>query len=388
MISLYVPCYNGAAWLERCIDSLLAQTVSVQELLVVDDGSTDESAAIARRRERPVRLVQHERNRGLAVARNTALAHATGEIVASVDADVCASPTWLNHLLEGFDSPRTAAVGGKLMEARQERLADRWRAVHMAQHAGDFPLLNPPVLPGANMAVRKSVVQRLGGYEESFRTNYEDADLKVRLLEVGYQTRYTPAAVAQHLRTDTASSVLRTYWGWLRPPFQRQGSFTSFDRLLLKQTANTDFATQALWTDFSGSLPQLAYLSLLVMLAFPMADVAHAARDARERDDEALATRFAASATALTHRLPQALATCSPRLAAHLPADLSAVDWWSAPRDASTSQSSADASAIATAVADGLQQLPRAWWPAIQDSRDLLAAEEGWPVSAAAGSRR
>ncbi|MGH2352530.1 MAG: glycosyltransferase family 2 protein, partial [Chloroflexota bacterium] len=210
-VSGYIPCYNGAAWLADCLDALLAQTRPFDELLVIDDGSIDDSAAIARRYGPGVRLVQHPRNLGLAVARNTALASTTGDVLASVDADVRASPTWLAHLLDAFRSPRVAAAGGRLLEARQERLADRWRAAHMAQHAGDFPLLNPPVLPGANVAVRQDVARELGGYDESFRTNYEDADFQHRLAAAGYLCRYEPAALAYHLRTDSASTVLRTY---------------------------------------------------------------------------------------------------------------------------------------------------------------------------------
>src|SRR5437773_11220393 len=97
-VSVYVPCYNGAAWLAECLDSLLAQDVSADEILVVDDGSTDSSAQIARGYGPPVRLVQHGRNRGLAVARNTALSEARHDLVASVDADVRATKQWLGRL--------------------------------------------------------------------------------------------------------------------------------------------------------------------------------------------------------------------------------------------------------------------------------------------------
>ena len=327
-VSLYVPCYNGAAWLAECLEALLAQSRPADEVLVVDDGSTDDSAAIARSYGTRLRLLSHPRNLGLAVARNTALGACAGEIVASVDADVRASTTWLSRLLEGFTAPRVAAVGGRLVEQNQSTLPDRWRAAHMGQHAGDLPLLNPPVLPGANVAVRRDLVRALGGYDESFRTNYEDADLQHRLLARGYLCRYQPGAVAFHLRRDSAQSVLRTYWGWLRPPFERQGAYRNEGELARKDEASAGFAGRALWQDFSGGDPEVAYLSLLVLLAFPAADRAHAARRALEAGDTAGGARFAIGARAWSAAAPLALRDRSPALAACVGGDLSYLSWW------------------------------------------------------------
>ncbi|MBI3970052.1 MAG: glycosyltransferase family 2 protein [Chloroflexi bacterium] len=379
--SVYVPCYNGEAWLAECLDALLGQTRQFDELIVVDDGSTDSSAAIARGFGPRVRLVQHERNRGLAVARNTALAEATGDVVASVDADVRASPAWLAHLLSGFDSPRTAAAGGKLIEACQDRLADRWRAAHMAQHSGDFPLHNPPALPGANVAVRRDVIRALGGYSEAFRTNYEDVDLQHRWEAVGYRSSYVPSAVAYHLRTDTASSVLRTYWSWLRPLFERQGAFRDWTGLKAKLAANAEFARRALWQDFSGGAPALAYLSLLVLLAFPAADLAHAARLAWAAGDQAKARRLVFAARVWLERLPRALVNRSPALAGTIGEDVAQVQWWvwlEAPPSAPTDEPQAEIAALLCDLQYEIESLPRAWWPAVEDARARLAEEETW----------
>jgi hypothetical protein len=392
-VSLYVPCYNGAPWLADCLGALLGQTRPADEILVVDDGSTDESAAIAGGFAPGVRLVSHPRNLGLAVARNTALAAARGEIVASVDADVRVASTWLSRLLGAFCSPRIAAAGGRLREAYQERLADRWRAAHMAQHAGDFPLQNPPVLPGANVAVGRDAVRAIGGYDETFRTNYEDADLQHRLLAAGYLCRYEPGAVAYHLRTDTAASVLRTYWGWLRPPFERQGAFRDRAGLVAKAKANAGFAGRALWQDLGGGEPQLAYLSLLVLLAFPGADLAHAARRAAEGGDSPRAAALAGAAAAWVRRIPETLRPRSPALAASVGADLARLAWWAVgpspgppgqtpPPGDSGQQTTGDVEPLLAEVWTAVAGLSRAWWPAIERARERLAVEEGWPIEA------
>ncbi len=365
-VALYVPCYNGAAWLHDCLTALLAQNRPADQVAVVDDGSTDGSAEIARSFAPRVRLISHDANRGLAVARNTALSELDCDVLASVDADVCAAPDWLRHLLAGFDSPRTAAVGGKLLEAHQTRVADRWRARHMAQHAGDFPRRNPSVLPGANVALRREVVRALGGYDESFRTNYEDADLQHRLIERGYHCRYTPEAVAFHQRADTARSVLRTYWGWLRPADERMGLFSSRDGLARRRARLLESARRMLWDDMADGEPALGYLSLAVALLFPLADAHHAALLAETRRNDARTRELLSGGAGWLAAL-----RTTPRTA-WVADDLRALEWWPAARfDVEPVQSSADLRAA-------LDALPAAWWPALGRARNALAAEEGW----------
>ena len=93
-ISVIIPVYNAATTLHHCLESLDRQTYRKLELLFIDDGSTDDSLKMltcyAARNTDPVRVIRvlhHERNRGVAAARNTALAHATGDYIYYVDAD-------------------------------------------------------------------------------------------------------------------------------------------------------------------------------------------------------------------------------------------------------------------------------------------------------------
>jgi glycosyltransferase involved in cell wall biosynthesis len=96
-ITVYIPAYNVARFLPTAIESLLAQTLVPAEIVIVDDGSKDDSASVAQRYPQ-VTVVRHERNSGLAAARNTAFRVARGEFVASLDADCVAEPTWLEKL--------------------------------------------------------------------------------------------------------------------------------------------------------------------------------------------------------------------------------------------------------------------------------------------------
>ena len=212
-ISVYIPAYNVARFLPRSIESVFGQSLAPAEVLVVDDGSTDNSAEIAGSYH-TVTVVRHESNRGLAAARNTAFRSARCKFVASLDADCVADRTWLANLAPHLGDPDVAGVGGALAEGVQVALADRWRQAHMPQQWGPTSLRNPKFLFGCNNVFRKSAVMDVGGYDESMRTNGEDCDLSRRLRARDWQLIYDPSARATHLRADTMCSILDNYWRW------------------------------------------------------------------------------------------------------------------------------------------------------------------------------
>lgn len=213
-VSLYIPAYNAEAFLVGCLESVLAQTLPPDEILVIDDGSQDYTAMIAA--HFPVTYIRHAGNRGLAAARNTAVRAARNEIVASLDSDCVPQPGWLERLAAHFADPKVAAVGGKLVERVQDSVADRWRAVHMQQHWGEQQVRNPRFMFGNNIALRKSVVAESGWYDERLRTNGEDSNMSTRIAALGYDTFYEPSAVVHHMRRDTVDSVLETFWRYRR----------------------------------------------------------------------------------------------------------------------------------------------------------------------------
>jgi glycosyltransferase involved in cell wall biosynthesis len=212
-ITVYIPAYNVAQFLPTAIESLLAQTLAPAEIVVIDDGSKDDSASVAQRYPR-VTVVRHERNGGLAAARNTAFRLARGEFVASLDADCVAEPTWLEKLSQHLTEVKIAGAGGLLREGVQNSIADRWRAAHMRQEWGATPVRNPKFLFGCNNIFKRAAVLEAGGYDETMRTNGEDCELSRQLYARNWELLYDPAAQATHLRCDSVKSILDTYWRW------------------------------------------------------------------------------------------------------------------------------------------------------------------------------
>jgi cellulose synthase/poly-beta-1,6-N-acetylglucosamine synthase-like glycosyltransferase len=209
----YIPVYNGAQFVGPNIEGMLSQTHPMDEILVIDDASSDATGEIAAKYP-SVTVIRHPVNKGVAGGRNTALRAARNELVAAFDADCVASPTWLASLLPHLEDPKVAGAGGRLVEGVQRTMADRWRQARMAQEWGPNFIRNPQFLYGCNTLFRKSVILEAGGYDESMRTCGEDPDICARLRKRGFDLVYEPAALATHFRRDTTRSVLDMYWRW------------------------------------------------------------------------------------------------------------------------------------------------------------------------------
>lgn len=255
-ISAYIPCYNAAAYLEPTIQALLNQTRPPDELLIIDDGSTDRTVEIASRY--PVRVIRHESNRGLAAGRNTAFANARHELVAAVDADVIVEPQWLETLAEAFSDDAVAGSSGRLLEDYRDTPADSWRAAHLAQDLGEQRIEmawpTPKRLGGFGSIFRKEAVARMGGYDLRYRTNYEDVDLCTRLLRAGHKLVFDPRAVAHHMRRDTGSSIVRTAWRW---EFYSHYYSGGYNNIALKVLLNFRYARVLVWQHLKEGKPEL-----------------------------------------------------------------------------------------------------------------------------------
>ena len=208
-VSAYVPCYNCAKYLGVVLSGLEKQTYKPVEIIVVDDGSSQDVKSIAE--VHGARYVRHTTNMGLAAARNTGVKASSAEVVASVDADVVAGPSWLETLMKWVDVGY-AGAGGKLIEINCATLPDRWRCINMRQYPESQKPLKNVMLAGSNTVFRRDYLGM--GYDEKFRTNGEDMDMDRRILAAGGTLVYEPRAVAYHLRSDTYFSVARNIWAW------------------------------------------------------------------------------------------------------------------------------------------------------------------------------
>ena len=205
-VSVVVCSYNGARTIQDTLDGLSRLDYPDFEIIVVDDGSRDATATIARRYD--CRLIQTP-NRGLASARNAGLAAATGEIVAYIDDDAYPDRHWLRYLAASFMSTSHAGVGGpNIAPPGDGFIAD---CVARAPGGPIHVLLSDREaehIPGCNMAFRKECLEAIGGFDPQFRTAGDDVDVCWQLQERGWTLGFHPAALVWHHRRNS----VRTYW--------------------------------------------------------------------------------------------------------------------------------------------------------------------------------
>jgi GT2 family glycosyltransferase len=214
-VSVVVVNYNGAGVLEGCLRALLEDSSAVEaEILVVDNASSDDSAEVAKRlaaEHDSIRLIRSPTNRGYAGAVNVALPEARGDHVAVLNMDVVVSPGWLDPLVSLLEAKPEAAVAcplillesdpGKINAAGQNLNKtglgfNRWLGKER-EVAGDEPV---PLtgLHGAAFLIRRDLLERLGGWDESGFLYYEDVELSWLLRIVGSEIWCAPASTVVH----------------------------------------------------------------------------------------------------------------------------------------------------------------------------------------------
>jgi glycosyltransferase involved in cell wall biosynthesis len=213
-VSVVVCNYNGASTLDETLSSLENLCYPDYEIVYVDDGSTDESLAIAERHRRRVRIIA-QKNQGLSVARNVGAEAATGEIVAYIDSDAHADPDWLRHLVTSMESGNYAAAGGPNLTPASDGLTaqfiafcpgnptyvlkDNVRAEHIA---------------GVNMAFRRDILLHLGGFDPVHTRAGDDVDICWRIEDARFSLAFSPAAIVWHHRRPSIRTYLRQQFGY------------------------------------------------------------------------------------------------------------------------------------------------------------------------------
>ena len=213
-VSVIVASYNGGRTLPACLDSLERLNYPNYEIIVADDGSTDDTPQTVKKHPN-VRYLHHDQNLGLSVARNTGIAAATGEIVAFTDSDCRADEDWLYYLVGDLLDSDFAGIGGhNFLPPDDSSVA----AAVLVSPGGPAHVMltdrQAEHIPGCNMAFYKWALDEIGGFDPIFRKAGDDVDVCWRLQQHSCKIGFSPAGFVWHYRRPTIRAYLKQQNGY------------------------------------------------------------------------------------------------------------------------------------------------------------------------------
>lgn len=210
-ISAYIPCLNCAATIGQTIQSLLSQTIPVDEIFVLDDGSTDNSREVALQLK--VRLIANSRTEGRGAVRARAMTEASNELVLACDAGKNLAPDFCRQALAWMRSPNTVAAFGVVHQSQAKNAVDRWRGRHLYKTNAQQSVNRRASLITGGVMMRRSAVLSAGNFDARARHS-EDLELGQRLLDLGYDIVSDPNMIIWSDHHNTLRQVLDRHRRW------------------------------------------------------------------------------------------------------------------------------------------------------------------------------
>jgi glycosyltransferase involved in cell wall biosynthesis len=208
-VSIVVITYNAVDDLKECLRSLEKQEYKQIEVLVVNDASTDDTLEFLQRFNGPsatsISVITNKANLGVAGARNVGIQHATGEIIAFIDADCIADYTWVSELVKGYFYEGVVAVGGGILD---KGVTNIWE---LCDKGHDFVAVKEgyvTYIQGCNMSFKSSVLRDYM-FNDEIKYGYEETLLCDQLIADGLKIYFRPQAAVYHKHRSTVTSSLR-----------------------------------------------------------------------------------------------------------------------------------------------------------------------------------
>lgn len=277
-ISVIVPVYNAQETLQKCLSALKRSVTESTEIIIVNNGSTDNSFAICEefKHNHPDLkiLLLEERRQGPSAARNAGANIASGEWLVFTDADCIPSCTWISDYLVHFPEPGLGAVAGCIQPYPPSNVVQKAISLFTLPpitkeilHSGSN--LREGFYPTANLAVKKEIFHSVGGFNENLRYG-EDHELCHKIYQAGYRIKAIETAVVEHIHRSTLKGLLKQAFGFgSSHPFELK-YFTSGRTILASPFLDMNKSTPGkwIWIDLNQADKKLI-LSLIPGLFWP-----------------------------------------------------------------------------------------------------------------------
>ena len=246
-VSVIIPAYNEEKVIQQSMKSVIEQTYPNIELIVVDDGSTDNTSLVAKKFSHiPYVKVLRKTNGGKANAINYGIKHSSGEIIMIVDADSKLEKNAVELMARYFENPEIAAVAGSVYVSNQNNLITKLQALeyieglNMVRNGQAFlKLVN--IIPGPIGMFRKSALYEVGLYDND--TFAEDCDVTLKLISQGYKIDFESEAIAKTEAPENIFDLIKQRYRWTRGILQAIKKHSS----LLWNFKNNPSASFTMW---------------------------------------------------------------------------------------------------------------------------------------------
>jgi poly-beta-1,6 N-acetyl-D-glucosamine synthase len=291
-ISIIVPAYNEEVTIQKCLNTLLQLDYPQYEIVVVDDGSTDQTLDLIRSYTNPKVKIISQSNQGKAHALNTGIKHIQNEFLVTVDADTTLHKDALQHIANRFSTdPQLGAIAGNVKVDPEPGLLN---ALQATEYTLGINLIRKTqsmlgcvmIVPGPIAALRKVAIEQAGYFSED--TFAEDFDITMQILKNGYKIQYEDRALAYTDAPKNLEDLLKQRRRWYRGMIQvlmkhrsmflrsRYGmagiiGVPSLWFTIVETVLNAALVLLTVFTTFLLGQPIIAFTSLLLYMGLEIA---------------------------------------------------------------------------------------------------------------------
>lgn len=223
-ISIIIVNWNGKKWLKGCFDSILSQTYTSYEVIFVDNGSIDDSVSYLKSNFPKVKIIQLDKNYGFAKANNIGIGKAKGDVIFLLNNDTKIQKNMLEKIMPIFKNPKIGTIQPKIVLMNEKNKLDLvgafWTPITFLYYLGlegksSLKRFNLPMKvfsnKGAAMFIRKTMIDKIGAFDDDFWSYYEETDLCHRAWISGYECWYYPVSTCYHANGGTSLNLENSF---------------------------------------------------------------------------------------------------------------------------------------------------------------------------------
>ena len=222
LVSIIIVNWNAKAYLKGCFESILSQTFTDYEIILVDNASSDGSVVFVKDNFPQVRIITNNENMGFAQGNNIGIENSTGKIIVLFNPDAIADKEWLSILVNVIQSSeKIAAVAGKMYYLGDKYGKDAvfctWSKINPYSASpynfhDDEPISKVDYLSGAAMVIKRDILEKIGLLDSDYFLYFEETDLCARMIRGGYDLMYVPSGIVWHAVSALSNSTNKIYY--------------------------------------------------------------------------------------------------------------------------------------------------------------------------------